>query len=308
MADTSDVVLSYVADANPTAALGSALVWQKLNFVSHDFAPQADNITSKVIRPDASVQDARRISGGFAGTLAMELARDVELEDLMAKALRGSWVSNVLKAGVLSSMVVFEEKVMEGASPFYQRYRGAVVSGFALEVSPDGLCDVRFPITGMSMEDAIVITTGATYTNAGTGAILAGVDFTSLGLSGFTTTLDVEQISIDMTSNVRADRKLGSKDPRGIPYGKREVMISLTAYFKDNEAFQKFKADGTTACTFGFTVPAGTAGFDFAFARSRIVNYGKPIPGENNTIKVNLELKATYDTTDATDFKITRRT
>lgn len=308
MADTSDAVLSFVTDATPGSALGSALVWQKINFVSHDLQPQSDTVRSKVLRPDASTQEARRISGGYQGTIAMELARDSELETLMAAALRGSWVTNVLKAGVLKTNLCFEEQVVEGGTTYYQRYRGSVLGGFALEVSPDGLCDIRFPVSGLTMEDATTITTGATYTAAGTAAVLAGVDFTSLSLSGFTTTLDVESISIDMTQNTRADRKLGSKDPRAIPYGKREATIQLTAYFKDNEAFQKFKADGTTAASFGFTAPGGTAGFDFAFARCRVTGYGKPIPGENNTIKVSLTLTATYDSTDLTDMKVTRRT
>lgn len=308
MADTSDAVLSFATDATPGSVLGASIAWQKINFVSHDIAPQADTVRSKVLRPDAATQEARRISGGFSGTIAMELARDVELETLMAAALRGTWVTNVLKAGVAKTNLVFEEQVPEGGTTYYQRYRGAVLGGFALEVSPDGLCDVRFPVSGLTMEDATTITTTATYVNAGTAAILAGVDFTALTMSGFATTLDVESISIDMTQNTRADRKLGSKDPRGIPYGKREATINVTAYFKDNEAFQKFKADPTTAAAFGFTAPGGTAGFDFAFARCRVGTYGKPIPGENNTIKVSLTLLATYDSTDLTDFKITRRT
>lgn len=308
MADTSDAVMSFVNDATPGSALGAGIVWQRMNFVSHDLAPQADTIMSKVLRPDAATQEARRISGGFSGTIAMELARDPELEALMAAALRGAWVSNVLKAGVVKTNLCFEEAVLEGATTYYQRYRGAVIGGFALEVQPDGLCDIRFPVSGLTMEDATAITSGATYTAAGTAPVLAGVDFTSLSLSGFTTTLDVESISIDMTQNTRADRKLGSKDPRGIPYGKREATISLVAYFKDNEAFQKFKADPTTAASFGFTAPGLTSGFDFAFARCRVTGFSKPIPGENNTIKVNLTLTATYDSTDQTDMKITRRT
>lgn len=308
MADTSEAQLAFALDATPGSVLGSAIAWQKLNFVSHDFAPQADTVRSKVLRPDAATQEARRISGGYAGTLSMELARDSELENLMAYALRGTWVSNVLKAGVVKTNVVFEERVTEGVTNYYQRYRGAVLGGFMLEVQPDGLCDVRFPVSGLTMEDSLVITTTATYVNAGSAAVLAGVDFTSLSLSGFTTTLDVETISIDMTQNTRSDRKLGSKDPRGIPYGKREATINVTAYFADNEAFQKFKADPTTAASFGFVAPGGTAGFTFTFARCRVTSYGKPIPGENNTIKVSLTLTATYDTTDATDMKITRIT
>jgi len=300
--------MSFVTDATPGAALGSALVWQRINFVSHDFAPQSDTIRSKVLRPDAATQEARRISGGYSGTLAMELARDAELETLMAAALRGAWVTNVLKAGVVKTSLCFEETVKEGASTFYQRYRGAVIGGFALEVQPDGICDIRFPVSGLTLEAATTITTGATYTASGTAPVLMGVDFTSLSLSGFTTTLDVESISIDMTQNTRADRRLGSRDPREIPYGKREATINLVAYFRDNDAFTRFQADPTTAATFGFTAPGGTAGFDFAFMRCRVTGYGKPIPGENNSVKVNLTLTATYDTTDLTDMKITRRT
>jgi hypothetical protein len=307
MADTSDAQIGFALDATPTAVLVTP-AWQLINFVSHDFAPANDVVSSKVIRPDASNKDTRRIGGGFTGTLAMELARDTELETLMSYALRGAWVTNVLKAGVAKNSIAFEEKIFEGATPFYQRYRGTFLGGFALEVTTDGIADIRFPVQGRIMEDDTAIVVGATYPAAGTAPVLLGVEFTALTLSGWTGPMDVEQLSIDMTNNLRADRKLGSKDPRAIPYGKRMAIIDLTAYFRDNEAFQKFKADGTTAASFGFVQSGGTAGFTFQFDRARVTAYGKPVPGENQTIKVTLQLTATYDTTNSTDFRITRIT
>jgi len=313
MADTSDVQMAFVVDTNPAAALPVAAApgnttWQKINFVSHDFAPQSDTARSRVIRPDAANQEARRFAGGWAGTLAMELARDTELENLLSYALRGTWASNVLKAGVAKTYVAFEEKVLEGASPFYNRYRGGVLGGFALEVGTDGFADIRFPVSGLTIEDATAALANSAYTNAGTAATLHGVDFIGLTLGGFTNPLDVESISIDMTNNLRSDRRLGSKDPRAVNWGKRDVTIEFSAYFEDNEALQKFKADPTIAATFGFTVSGGTAGFDFQFDRARITSYGKPIPGENQTLMVAMSMVATYDTTNATDFRITRRT
>lgn len=306
MADTSDVQLAYAVDTNPEAALAGAIPWKVLNLVSHDFAPQSDSVQSKVIRPDAATQDARRFAGGFAGTLAMELARDAELEDLMAAALRGAWASDVLKAGVAKTQLVFEEKVMEGASPFYNRYRGARLGGFALEVNTDGIADVRFPVSGRKIDDAATAVATSTYTPAGTAPVLAGVDFTGLTLGGFTNQLDVESITIDMTNNLRSDRKLGSADPRAINYGKRNVTIEATLFFEDNEALQKFKADPVLAGSFGFIAPGGTSGFTFHFDRLRITSYSKPIPGENQTIMVTLGMMATYDATNGTDFRIVR--
>lgn len=311
MADTSDAVMAFGVDTSPTAALPVAadpgnMSWKKMNFVSHDFTPQSDTVRSKVIRPDAANQDARRFAGGFAGTLAMELARDSELETLMAYALRGAWASNVLKAGVAKAELVFEERVTEAGAPFYNRYRGAVIGGFALEVGTDGLADVRFPVTGRSIDDGAAALANAVYADAGTAPVLAGVDFTGLTLGGFVTTLDVESISIDLTNNLRADRKLGSKDPRAVPYGKRDVTIDFSAYFVNNEALQKFKADAPSSAQFGFTAPGVTAGFVFNFDRTRIATYGKPVPGENQTLKVAMQMIATYDATNGTDFRITR--
>lgn len=307
MADTSDVTLAFAADATPAAALAGAIPWQRINFVSHDFAPQGETTRSKIIRPDAANQEARRTSGGFSGTLAMELARDAELETLLSYALRGTWVTNVLKAGVAKNQVVFEEKVLEGAVASYFRHRGAVLSGFALEVSPDGMTDIRFPVTGTTIEDDGAIVATSTYAAAGTAPVLAGVDFTALTTTGWLEPLDVESISIDMTNNTRADRKLGSKDPRSVNWGKRDVTIEWNAYFRGREAFQKFKADPVTAISFGFTAPGATSGFDFQFDRTRITAYGKPITGENATIMVPMTAVATYDATQGTDFRITRR-
>lgn len=307
MADTSDVTLAFATDTNPSAVLAGAIPWKQVNFVSHDFTSQSDTVRSRAITPNAATRDARRFSGGFAGTLSMELARDPELEDLMASALRGAWASDVLKAGVARRSIVFEERVVEEAAPFYTRYRGGVLSGFALEVGTDGLVDIRFPVTGQRIEDDDAPVATATYAAAGAAPVLAGVDFTALTMTGWNDPLDVETITIDLTNNTRADRRLGSADPRSVNYGKREVGIDLSVYFTSNEAYQKFKADGLSAASFGFTVPGGTAGFDFSFDRVRVGSYGKPIPGENQTIMVSLGLIATYDATQGTDFRVTRR-
>ena len=312
MADTSDVQMAYVIDTDASAALPIAAApgntaWKRINFVSHDLVPQSDTVRSRVIRPDAANQDARRFSGGWAGTLACELARDPELEDLMAYALRGAWASDVLKAGAAKTEVAFEERVVEGATPFYNRYRGGVIGGFALEVGTDGMADIRFPVSGRTIEDGTAALANSAYTAAGAAPVLAGVDFTALTLSGWTNQMDVDSITIDLTNNTRSDRKLGSADPRAVNYGKRDVTIDFRAFFEDNEALQKFKANATTAAAFGFTAPGGTAGFDFAFDRCRITSYGKPIPGENQTIMVSMSMVATYDATNGTDFRITRR-
>lgn len=306
MADTSDVTLAFAADPNPSAALGGGIVWQLLNFVSEDFDPEVGTTQSKVIRPDASLKEVRRISLASTGTLAMELSRDPEFDTLLAASLRGAWVSNTLKAGVLKQLFAFEEKVVEGASPFYSRYRGCLLNGFSLSAGTDGMVDVTFPVIGMGIDDATAITATATYTQPGTAPVLAGVDFTGLTDSGLTTQLDVASVSFDMTNNGRSDNKLGSQTPRSVSWGKRVTTIQASLFFASNEAFQRFKADPVRSVSFGFKDPGSAAAINFNWARCRATNYGKPIAGENQTIMVAAEFTATYDATAATDFSITR--
>jgi len=306
MADTSDVQLAYAIDANPTAALGSGIAWQLLNFVSEDIDPDIETAQSKVIRPDASLKEVRRMAERSTGTLAMELSRDAEFDALLAISLRGSWVSNQLKAGVAKSLIVVEERTMEGTSAFYNRFRGCLLNGFTLNATTDGMVDVTFPVLGLQTEDATAITTTATYVQPGTTPVLAGVDFTGLTDSGLTAQLDVGSVSFDMTNNGRQDAKLGSKTPRSVSWGKRVTTITAELFFASNEALQRFKADPVRAVSFGFKTPDATSQINFNWGRCRATNYGKPIPGENQTIMVQIEFTATYDPTSATDFNITR--
>lgn len=306
MADTSDVTLAFAVDNTPGAALGTGIAWKLLNFVSEDLDPDVGTVQSKMIRPDASLKEVRRNSLSSSGNVVTELTCDPEFQDLLAYAMRGAWTTNVLKAGVAKQLVVFEEKVMEGASPFYSRFRGCLLNGFSLSASADGMVDVTFPVIGMTIEDGTAITTTATYVQPGTKPVLAGVDFTGLTDSGLTTQLDVESLSFDMTNNARTDAKMGSAAPRSASWGQRVTTITATLYFASNEAFQKFKADGVRSVSFGFSTPGETSSITFSWARCRATNYGKPIPGANRTIKVEVEFTATYDSTDGTDFKITR--
>lgn len=306
MADTSDVQLAFANDALPNAALPNALAWFPFNFVSHDLSPQSESVQSKAIRPDAALKEVRRTSSSSAGTIAVELSRDPELDVLLAYALRGAWVSNILKAGVARNLLVFEEKVLEDVAPSYTRYRGCLINGFSLSASTDGMVDVTFPIQGQAIEDAVVVTTGATYAQPGNEAVLAGVDFTGLTDSGLTTQLDVASVSFDMTNNGRSDQKLGQAAPRSVSWGKRVTTITASLFFTSHEAFQQFKADPVRAIAFGFKDPGSPKSIAFSWPRCRATSFGKPIPGENQTIMVAVEFTATYDGTSATDFRITR--
>lgn len=304
MADTSDTTLAYAIDASD-AALPAALSWQLLNFVSFDGAPQINTTQSKVIRPDASLKDVRRTGSSSAGTLAMELAADPEVYALLAMALRGAWVSNTLKAGVARTKIAIEEKSIGDSGAAYSRYRRSMLNGFTLAAA-DGLVDITFPLTGTTIEDDVVITNGGTYVQPGNAPVLAGVDFTGLTDSGLTVQLDVASINIDMTNNGRSDNKLGSQFARSTSWGKRTITITASLFFASNEAFQRFKSEAVRSVSFGFKDPGSTASIGFNFGRCRPTSYGKPIPGENQTIMVATEFTATYDPTSQTDFSITR--
>jgi hypothetical protein len=302
MADTNENTIGVIAEV--TAGTTPATpVFANLRITSETLVANYESLVSQELRPDATVAEVRRTGVSVAGDINFELHKATMMDTLLAAALRGTWASDTLKGGVLKPTYSFERVVQGAVGDGYFRFVGSRIGGLSLSFSPDEMGTGTMSVmgTGHTVDDAII--TGATYTAVGSSPPMAGVDVSSLSVSGISG-VDYMNMTLEVDLALRLQRKLGSTSARGIGYGKRQVTGTLSAYFEDIGAYEAFVNNASPSII--ATVSDGTNSYTITLPKVRFLTGEVPTPGENQDVMVNLNYQAIYDSTLTTDIQIVR--
>lgn len=302
MADTSEGTMAFIAEAT-YGVTPATPVFKALRFTSETLSQNVDTLVSNEVRPDAMVADVRRSTVQVGGEIQFELAAEPNFQDLMAAALRSTWTTNVAKGGVLKPSFTFERKVVGSAATTYMRFLGCRVESLSLNITPEQIVTGSLGVTGASHATATTIVTGATYTAAGTQSVMAGADITAIALSGVAG-VDYMSATLNISNNLRVQRKLGTTAARGVGYGRRQITGEINAYFEDVTAYNVFMNDTVPSLT--FTVTNGTSNYQFNIPKIRITSGEVPNDGNDNDFMVKLGYQAIFDSGISSDIQITR--
>lgn len=302
MADTSENVLAAIAEVTPGTTPATP-VFSLLRITGETLTANYETLISNELRADATVADVRRTGVSVSGDVNFELSKSVIMDDLIAAAMRGAWTANVAKGGVLKKGFTFERKVVGGVATAYHRFVGSRIAGLSLSLSPDEIVTGSLKVMGTAHTTANAIIAGATYTAASTSSPMAGVDVSSLAVSGVAG-IDYTNLTIDIDNSMRVQRKLGSTSARGIGYGRRQITGTLAAYFEDNTAYDAFVNNSSPSIT--AAVSDGVNSYTILIPKVRFTGGEVPTPGNDQDVMVNLNWQAIYDSTVLSDIQITR--
>lgn len=302
MADTSDGTLAFIAEVTPGVTPATP-AFKYIRMTGETLSQNVDTLVSNEIRPDAMVADVRRSTVQVGGEINFELSKDTNFEDLMSAAMRGTFAANVLKGGVVKNSFTFERKIVGASVTNYLRFLGCRIETFSLNIQPDQIVTGSMGVMGTSHETDTSIITGATYGAAGTNAVMAGADVTAIALSGVAG-VDYLSATINLTNNLRVQRKLGTTAARGVGYGRRQISGEIKAYFEDTNAYNTFINDSTPALS--CTISDGTNSYAINVPKIRITSGEVPNEGNDNDFIVTLGYTALYDSGISSDMQITR--
>lgn len=310
MADTSDTTIAVVAETTLGVTPASP-AFKNIRVTSEGLTPAFETLISAEIRPDATISEIRRSGLSVSGDIGFELHRDAMMDDLFAAALRGTWVANaataptasVVKGGTSKASFTFERQIIGGGGTNYLRFAGTRITGLSLSMVPDEMITGTLRASGVAHTAGNSILTGATYGAASVNAPMAGVDVTSLAVSGVTG-VDYTGLTVDVDLATRIQRKLGQVAARGIGYGRRSVTGTLTAYFENLTAYNAFLNNATQSIV--ATAGDGVNSYTLTLPRVRFTTGEVPVPGNDADFILTLGYQATYDSASGTDIQISR--
>ena len=261
-------------------------------------------LQSEEIRDDAEVADFRLGTRHVEGTASAEFSYQT-FDDLLAAALRSSFVSGVVKGGIARQSFTFIDYNADITDFPYTIYRGCEINTLAITVAASAMVGIEFGIVGRTMEQAVTLPAGLTV---GARTPTAPMDGFSGALNMGGSVVDViTEMAINIENGIEPRFVVGSKFSIKPGSKRRQVTGTMTAYYEDNTLRTKFLNEQESALTIDIIDGTSGAGYRFTMPRVKITEAPRPIDGEGD-IMLNMSYRGLLDQTKGYSLSIQQLT
>jgi hypothetical protein len=183
-------------------------------------------------------------------------------------------------------------------------FTGLSVSTMGISLAPNQMVATTF---GMVGKDMTISATQKTQ-NAASGAAPFDAysgDISIGNVGGASAVAIVTALDFTLTNSFAPTFVIGDDSAPSLEYGRAEVEGTLTAYFEDSALINRFLNETETEIEVSVDDPTGANAHTFQFPRVKINSADVGVDGPTSRM-VNMSFVALYDTTEATNLKITR--
>lgn len=295
--------LSYVAETVFGTTPGTPALVQ-LPFTTHSLDLTKDRVTGNDIQPDRMPRVDRHGNRTMSGDIVADL-RKGDYDPFFESAFMNTFSTNVLKIGTTSKSFSIEDAATDITQ--FRLFTGATVSSMAVSIRPNQMVTGTFSMIGKNMSisgtsvDAIKT---ASSTNQPFDAYSGTLRIADAGGS-LTSAAIVTGFDFTLNNALAPTFVVGSNTTPQLEYGMATVEGTITAYFEDATLINRFLNETQTALEVSVDDPTGSSDYTFLFPRVKI--NGASVPVDNPTSRIiTLPFVALYDTTEATNIKLTR--
>jgi hypothetical protein len=295
--------LSYVVESTFGTTPGTPSLIQ-LPYTTQSLNLTKERVTGTDIQPDRMPRVDRHGNRTAAGDIVADL-RKGDYDPFLESAFFNTFSSNVLKVGTTPKFFSIEDAATDITQ--FRLFTGMSVSSLAVSIRPNQMVTGTFSMIGKNMTisgtsvDAVkTAPSGNAPFDAYSGALEIGDTGGALSAAAIVT-------GIDFTINnaLAPTFVVGSSTTPQLEYGMATVEGTITAYFEDAALINRFLNETETALEVSVDDPTGSSDYTFLFPRVKI--NGADVPVDNPTSRIiTLPFVALYDTTEATNIKLTR--
>ena len=290
--------LSYVVEAT-FGTTPSSPGFTPIRHTGTTLGLSKDAVESEELREDRQVAHFRHGNKSVTGDINFELSYG-GLDALLEATLCGTWATNVLKAGTTRRSYTVERHHQDIGK--YLRSTGCQFNTMSLSVAPNSMVTGSFGIIGSGFTTSGSALGSATYSAESTTAPFDS--FSGSIKEGGSAIAIITALELNIDNGMEALYVVGSADTLLPSIGKSSVTGSVTAYFENTTLLDKFVAETTSSIEFTLTDAAGN---DYIVLLPKVkYNSGNPEVSGPGAITVTLDFVALYNSTDASQIKITR--
>ena len=291
--------LSLVTEA--TFGTTPAGDFANLPFSTHSLNLTKDVLTGTDIEADRMPRVNRQGNRQVAGDIVVDL-RDGDYDLLLESAMLNTFATNVLKVGVAPKFFSIEDYAADIDQA--RLFTGMSVSTMGISLAPNQMVTTTFGMVGKDMtmsatEKTQTASSGAAPFDAYSGDI-------SIGNVGAPSAVAiVTALDFTLNNSYAPTFVIGDDSAPSLEYGRAEVEGTMTAYFEDAALINRFLNETETAIQVSVDDPTGANAYTFDFPRVKINSADVGVDGPTSRM-VNMSFVALFDSTEATNLKITR--
>lgn len=306
-ANSSETGLAFVEEVD-WGVTPATPAFQQLRMTGESLVYDIQNTESDEITPTADVTDVVQVGASASGDVQFELtfgAADTDV--LLAHALRGSWATDELAAGIARKSMTLEKRFETGATDAFSRFRGMRVNTFGLVIEQQAITAATVAFIGSGESTGSAIITGATYAAPNAAKPMAAPDVANISVGGVSGSVFYSRLDFQLSNNCRIQSAVGARDAVGIAYGQRGIEGNLAAYFDTTTValYDRFVSGAESSLSFDVSDPAGNT-YTFLFPRVRFTAGRRVAGGNNQDVVAEMGWRALLDPVTGTAMKITR--
>jgi hypothetical protein len=290
--------LSYIVESTfGTTPSGNFI---SLPFSTHGINLSKDRVAGTDIQADRMPRHDRHGNKQVSGEIVADL-READFDPLLESVMLNAFSGNDLKVGTTPKFFSLEDYAADIDQS--RVFTGCTVSTMGVSIAPNQMVTTTFGIVGkdMGISDAQKTLTAASN-NAPFDAYSGSL---SIGDTGGTPSASAIITGMEFTLNnsFAPTFVVGSDSAPQLEVGRAEVEGTMSAYFQDAALVNRFINE--TETELNVVVGDGTNTLAFNFPRAKINSADVGVDGPTSRV-ISMSFVALYDTTDTTNFTITR--
>ena len=291
--------LSFITEA--TFGTTPAGDFANLPFSTHSLNLTKDVLAGTDIQADRMGRVNRQGNRQVGGDIVVDL-RDGDFDVLLESAMLNTWATNVLKVGTTPKFISVEDYAADIDQA--RLFTGLSVSTMGISLAPNQMVTTTFGMVGKDMtmsatEKTQTAASGAAPFDAYSGDISIG------NVGGAAAVAIVTALDFTLNNSYAPTFVIGDDSAPSLEYGRAEVEGTMTAYFEDAALINRFLNETETEIEVSVNDPTGANAYTFSFPRVKINSADVGVDGPTSRM-ISMSFVALYDTTEATNLKITR--
>jgi len=291
--------LSYIVES--TFGTTPAGNFTNLPFSTQSLNLSKDRVAGNDIQADRMPRVDRHGNRQTGGDIAADL-RKGDYDAFLESAMLNTWATDVLKVGTTPKHFSIEDYNADIDQA--RLFTGCTVSTMGLSIAPNQMVTTTFGMVGKDMTiGATEKTQDAASGNAPFDAYSGAVAIGNVGASS--SVAIVTGIDFTLNNSFSPTFVVGDDSAPCLEVGRAEIEGTITAYFEDDALINRFLNETETELSVSVDDPTGSNAYTFLFPRVKINSADVGVDGPNSRI-INMSFVSLYDSTEATNLKITR--
>jgi hypothetical protein len=291
--------LSYIVES--TFGTTPAGNFTNLPFSTQSLNLSKDRVAGNDIQADRMPRVDRHGNRQVGGDVVVDL-RKGDYDAFLESAMLNTWATDVLKVGTTPKYFSIEDYAADVDQA--RLFTGCTVSSLALSIAPNQMVTSTFTMVGKDMTIGATEKTqddpsGNAPFDAYSGAVAIG-NVGASSASGVVTGID-----FTLNNSFAPTFVVGDDSAPALEVGRAEIEGTLTAYFEDATLITRFLNETETELSVSVDDPTGSNEYTFLFPRVKINSADVGVDGPNSRT-ISMSFVALYDSTEATNLKITR--